>query len=71
MDFFCLEKKLVIEIDGGYHNTLDQKEADCKRQEWLERNGYRVLRFPNHEVLENVDEVREKIKASLPSPLPI
>lgn len=58
---FCLEKKLVIEIDGGYYNTLDQKETDCKRQEWLERNGYRVLRFPNHEVLENVDEVREKM----------
>jgi len=51
----------VVEIDGGYHTDQKQMVEDQKRQEWLEKNGYRVLRFRNEEVLEDVEGVKRKI----------
>lgn len=51
LDFFCHELGLVIEIDGGKHNTLEGREADQARTAFLEHLGYRVLRFTNHDVL--------------------
>lgn len=71
VDFLIPQYRIVIEIDGGYHDTPEQKEVDRKRQEWLEKNGYKVIRFRNEEVVASVDMVKERIKASLPSPLPI
>ena len=49
VDFVCLEKRLIIEVDGGQHNT--QRAQDAKRETWLRQEGYTVLRFWNHEVL--------------------
>ncbi len=49
VDFFCAEQKLIIEIDGSVHAF--KLRSDMKRQEFLERAGYRVLRFLNVEVL--------------------
>ena len=43
VDFVCLEKKLIVELDGGQH--ADEKEYDTQRTDWLERHGFRVLRF--------------------------
>ena len=69
-DLACVEKKLVIEVDGGQHVT--NEEADKKRSEYLAEKGYQVLRFWNHEVLTDTETVLEKILSSLsegtPSP---
>lgn len=51
VDFFFRKSMLIIEIDGGYHDTEEQQEKDAIRQEWLEQNGYTVLRFTNDQIL--------------------
>ena len=70
-DFVCNEEKLIIELDGGQHATT--VEFDQLRTNELSSSGYRVIRFWNNEVLENLDGVLNKIKASLktPSPCPL
>jgi leucyl-tRNA synthetase len=64
-DFACLQKGLIIEVDGGYHNTKEQQEYDALRTTILEEKGFTILRFINEEVLENVFIVRDKIKAAI------
>jgi len=59
VDFACLEAGLIIEVDGGQH--ADRREYDTARSAWLERQGFRVLRFWNNEVLTNLEAVREVI----------
>jgi very-short-patch-repair endonuclease len=59
LDFVCFDQRLIIELDGGQH-TL-QKEYDDVRTAWLESQGFRVLRFWNHDVLEDWDTVEEEI----------
>ncbi len=72
VDFFCLEHALVVELDGGQHAT--QTEADQRRSDFLKRCGYRVLRFWDNEVFEDIDAVLEQIAQALrdtkPSPVP-
>jgi very-short-patch-repair endonuclease len=55
LDFLCREAALVVEVDGGQH--ADQVAYDTRRTAHLERAGLRVLRFWNHQVLENCDGV--------------
>jgi len=55
IDFICLDKKLIIELDGGQHSK--QQAYDAKRTEFLEHEGYKVLRFWNNEVFENIEGV--------------
>jgi very-short-patch-repair endonuclease len=59
VDFICLEKKLIIELDGGQHT--EQVEYDENRSAWLKERGYRVLRYWNHEVLKAMDVVMANI----------
>ena len=59
-DFYCHAHQLVIEIDGPSHN--DQEEHDHGRTLWLNQNGYRVIRFTNHDVLSNPNGMREAIR---------
>jgi very-short-patch-repair endonuclease len=67
-DFACIELGLIVEVDGGQHN-IDQAR-DARRTAWLESKGYRVLRFWNNEVLQNLDGVLETIRlATLPEPV--
>ncbi|WP_449404001.1 DUF559 domain-containing protein [Flavobacterium amnicola] len=66
-DFICIEKKLIIEVDGGYHTTIEQKEVDELRTQILNELGYKVIRFTNEEVLGNIDAVLRKISATLRS----
>lgn len=66
-DFICLEKKLIIEVDGGYHDTAEQKEADELRTEILNEIGFKVIRFTNEEVIGNIENVIKKISATLES----
>jgi adenine-specific DNA-methyltransferase len=63
VDFVCLEKRLIVEVDGGKHS--EQAEYDTGRTAWLEAQGFRVLRFWNHEVLQNIDAVKEVIAKAL------
>ena len=59
VDFYCADKRLVVEIDGDSHT--DQIKYDEKRTKWLEYQGYRVIRFTNREVLNQLSAVLEKI----------
>ena len=61
VDFCCLGKKLVVEIDGGQHNAADLKVKDKQRQKYIEDQGYKVLRFWNNEIDGNLAGVAEKI----------
>lgn len=58
-DFACLELKLIVEADGGQH--ADQITYDEKRTEWLESQGWRVIRFWNHDILTSRDGVTETL----------
>ena len=58
MDFYCPKLKLIIEIDGYQHFYEENREYDNKRTEYLEKLGYRVLRFENTEVNKDIEEVR-------------
>jgi very-short-patch-repair endonuclease len=73
VDFACIERRLVIEIDGGYHDYVDEK--DQSRQQRIETAGWQVIRFTNEEVLEDVEAVATAIARRLdiegtPSPQP-
>ncbi|MCI0482908.1 MAG: DUF559 domain-containing protein [Candidatus Dadabacteria bacterium] len=63
VDFVGLEKKLIVEVDGGQHS--EEITYDNERTVWLESEGYRVLRFWNNEVLEDVEIVSEVIVRAL------
>ena len=64
VDFVCIEHRLVIEADGGQHN---ESKSDEYRTAWLERQGWRVLRFWNNEVRANSEGVQETILEALNS----
>jgi very-short-patch-repair endonuclease len=70
VDFICLAQRLVVELDGPQHLDQEAVEYDARRTEWLMERGYRVIRFRNHEVDEDVRLVVDKIRESLTSPLP-
>lgn len=61
-DFVCLRKKLIVEVDGGYHNDENQVKYDSDRTRFFEDEGYNVIRFTNDEVLGSISIVIEKIK---------
>ena len=65
VDFLFRKSKVVVEIDGGYHFTEEQKKEDALRTEWLEAQGYKVVRFTNEQVLFDTDNVINEIKSSL------
>ena len=64
-DFYCHELSLVIELDGGVHDGLEQKEHDINRDQVIQEFGIRVLRIKNEEVMDDVEEVISKIKGFL------
>jgi very-short-patch-repair endonuclease len=66
-DFACPARKLVIELDGGHHA---ESFADELRSDELVRRGYRVIRFWNYEVIENIEGVLETIRQALEHPPP-
>jgi very-short-patch-repair endonuclease len=70
VDFLCSEKSLVIELDGGYHDADDQQFYDEQRAKYLETDGFRILRFRNEDVLNNIHSVCAAIlKAAHQEPL--
>ena len=62
LDFYCHERKLAIEVDGGVHNQIDQKEWDENRTFELEEFGIKVLRFKNEDVIHQTNKVIEFIE---------
>ena len=64
-DFVCLERNLVIEIDGGYHQLPEQQTSDEERSEWLNSQGLKVMRFTNDEILNNIEQVINRIKEEI------
>jgi very-short-patch-repair endonuclease len=58
VDFACTEHRIVIELDGGQHSD---STIDARRTTWLEREGWRVVRFWNNEVLTNINGVIETV----------
>ena len=72
IDFVCFEYSLIIEIDGGQHG--DKTSKGHERSNWLQSQGFRILRFWNNEVIERKDDVLESIIRALreyPSPQPL
>ena len=65
VDFVCLSKKLVIEVDGDYHFTEEQVELDNDRAIALNKLGYKVIRFTNEQVTKDIFNVLEEIKEVL------
>ena len=61
VDFACLERRLVVEVDGGGHGG----EYDRLRDEWLSSQGFRVLRVWNNEALGNIEGVLSAIRREL------
>ena len=68
VDFCCLESRVILELDGGQH--ISAHCYDRKRSQYLEQEGYRVLRFWDNEVLREVDAVFAKIDSVLKTPHP-
>ena len=67
-DFVNFKKKLIIELDGGQHKI--QKDEDKKRDDWFEERGFKVLRFWNNDVFENLEGILEVVREKLLSPSP-
>ncbi|MFM9890024.1 MAG: endonuclease domain-containing protein [Rickettsiales bacterium] len=64
-DFACEDAKLIVELDGGQHNQPEHLHRDAKRSLELEQQGWRIVRFWNHEVMENIEGVLEVIQHAL------
>ena len=67
-DFVCFEKKIIIELDGGQHNETQNIEKDKIRDLFFNRNGFKVIRFWNNEIHQNLDGVIEKIQTEIKCP---
>jgi very-short-patch-repair endonuclease len=61
-DFACLPARLVIEIDGGYHDDIRQQYHDQARTNEIEKLGFNVIRFTNEDIFTRLDEVIDIIK---------
>ena len=64
-DFVCLPARLVVEVDGGYHDAIRQQYHDKLRTDEIERLGFRLIRFTNEEVMTNINNVLETIKNNI------
>ena len=67
-DFACLDKNLVVELDGHHHSLPPVSEDDAIRTEYLNEEGYRVIRFTNEQVLQNLEETLSQIHETLQAP---
>jgi very-short-patch-repair endonuclease len=71
VDFYCHECKLVIEVDGEYHNDEYQCEYDCGRTSDLNNFGLKVIRFTNFEIINEIDQVINKILSAISEATPL
>src|SRR5690606_14257621 len=66
-DFYCHKLKLIIEVDGKYHESEEQKISDLERSRLLTFQGIQVLRFTNEEVLNDIELVLKRIRKEIES----
>ena len=71
LDFYCTKLKLAIELDGGQHTHEDNLEYDAERSAYLKSQGIDVIRFWNHEVLQDTDNVLAMIAQKITPPSPL
>ncbi len=64
-DFYCHERKLVIEVDGSIHDIPEISEKDKNKTAELERHGIKVLRFTNYDIFTHIDDVIDSIRYHL------
>lgn len=64
-DFINLKHKLIIEVDGKYHQEVEQVKKDAQRTQYLEQKGYTVIRFTNEEIFNHMEDVIKKIKETI------
>ena len=69
VDFYCASRRLIIELDGGHHSESIISLHDSSRQQYLEKEGYKVLRFWNNELDQNLAGVLEVIRSEIGEPL--
>ena len=65
VDFIFYERKLIIELDGEHHNQDETKMNDIIRQNWLNDQGFTVIRFWNNEVIKNIKDLLQAIREKL------
>lgn len=65
VDFVCLEKKLILEIDGGYHSEHEQIQKDEHRTERLKAMGFNVIRYTNEDLFADIESVLNGIRQQL------
>ena len=65
VDFICKEAKIIIEIDGGQHNEPENINYDKVRTEYLNNLGYKVIRFWNNEIYENIEGVILRLREEI------
>ena len=65
VDFICKEAKIIIEVDGGQHNEPENIEYDKTRTEYLNNLGYKVVRFWNNEIYENIEFLVLRLKEDI------
>ncbi|MFO1527225.1 MAG: endonuclease domain-containing protein [Turneriella sp.] len=70
LDFYCVARKLAIEIDGAIHDSKEVRQLDALRTKELSALGIRVVRFTNTEVMSEIDSVLSRIAFELNSPSP-
>lgn len=63
VDFYCATQKLIVELDGSVHENPEVQGKDQWRQHYLQKNGYRVIRFTNDEVNDRMLDVLRKISS--------
>ncbi|WP_303316796.1 DUF559 domain-containing protein [Flavivirga abyssicola] len=61
VDFYCASEKIIIELDGAYHNSFAQQNYDYERTQVLENLGFKVIRFENKLVFKNITDLLEEI----------
>ena len=62
VDFFCVAARLAVELDGGVHRDESSQDHDARRDQWIERQGIRILRIPNQLILEDIEEALCRIE---------
>src|SRR5262249_35580093 len=65
VDFACMAARLIVEVDGSQHGSDQGHARDEERTRWLEKEGYRVVRFWNNDITQNVEGVLETIYVAL------
>jgi ring-1,2-phenylacetyl-CoA epoxidase subunit PaaD len=70
VDFACLSKRFIVEVDGGTHSTGEEVARDARRERYLRDQGFHILRVWNSEVRENIDGVMDAIVDALGLPPP-